>query len=122
VFEHPVDKEDREEIAEYQPGRPPRRTPKIEQFISEENQNEEGYRKPLVAQSSGPIVSRSKETSRQLAWKHKRAGQAEEIAGEEQNKYEGASEVDPAHGGGEIFRSQRWPEKTMQNHQNTNDQ
>jgi hypothetical protein len=30
VFEQPVDKEDREEIAEYQPGRPPGRTPKVE--------------------------------------------------------------------------------------------
>jgi hypothetical protein len=49
VFENPVDKEDREEIAEYQPGRPPGRTPEIEQFISEEDQNEEGYRKPFIA-------------------------------------------------------------------------
>jgi hypothetical protein len=36
VFERPIDNEDREEIADYQPGRAPGRTPKVEQFISEE--------------------------------------------------------------------------------------
>jgi hypothetical protein len=69
-----------------------------------------------------PIVSRSKETPRQLSREHKRTGQAEEITREEQDKYEGAPEVDPAQGSGEIFGSQRRPEKPMQNHQDTDDQ
>jgi hypothetical protein len=42
MFEYTVDKEDCQEIAEDQPGCPPGGTPKIEQFISEEDQNKKG--------------------------------------------------------------------------------
>ena len=59
---------------------------------------------------------------RQLARKHKRTGKAEEITCEEQNKHEGAPEVDPTQGGREIFRSETRPEESMQNHQNADDQ
>src|SRR6266446_3240373 len=73
VLEKSVHYEHGQEVGQDQPGCPPRGRPQIEKLISKKDQDEEGDRKPLVAQGTRPVESRLEETSRHLTHQHEGA-------------------------------------------------
>lgn len=79
MAEEAVHDQSSEEVGNDQQSGPPRRRPEIKELIDEENRNEESQRKPLVAQSPGPIAHWLEEFAGEVTDQHERAGQAKEI-------------------------------------------
>ena len=74
VFEEAVDDEDGGEISEGKSSSPPRRRPKVEEFVGEKYGNKKPDGEPLIAKSFGPVEAGAKEAASGVAHEHEGTG------------------------------------------------
>src|SRR5262245_9606172 len=96
MLEDYVYKQRRQKISDDQPSRPPRRAPKVEQFVDKQDQYEEAEREPFVTQHPWPVATRTEEAPRHIPREHKRAGQTKKVPRHQHYKDKRAAKVNPA--------------------------
>ncbi len=116
MLEDSVNDQDGQKIGHDQPSGPPRRRPKVEEFVSEQDQHEKGDSHPFVAEPYRPVEPGTKKTPHSIADRHEWTRQTEKVAGAKDNQDQGAAKVDPGKHRGEILWRQTRAHQTLKDH------
>src|SRR5581483_6095941 len=88
----------------------------MKQFVGKKNCYEESNRQPFVAKCSRPVPARVNQLPRGVPNKHERTRQAKEVSCRKYHEHEQSTKMQPSQSRRQIFRRQRGPEQTVQDH------